>query len=51
MLSRTLLMIGLMMSLSGCIITPRIEIPEQLTFDAPMPIQTPMSYDDLLCQT
>lgn len=38
-----------MLIVSGCIATPRIDIPEKLTFDYELPSQTPMSYDDLLC--
>ncbi len=36
-------------SLSGCVAIPRIEIPDALTFDYEMPSQQPMSYSDLLC--
>jgi hypothetical protein len=38
-----------LVSLTGCVVTPRIEISESLYFDAPMPDQVPMSYSDVMC--
>jgi hypothetical protein len=38
-----------LISLSGCIAIPRIDIPETLTFDYELPSQQPMNYSDLLC--
>ena len=38
-----------LVSLTGCIATPRIELAETLSFDNEMPDQRPMSYNDLLC--
>ncbi len=36
-------------SLTGCIATPRIEIAERIDFNYASPDMTPMSYADLLC--
>lgn len=47
--NRTLILIAILSGLSGCVVSPRIEISETLNFDAPMPDQTPLSYADLLC--
>ncbi len=38
-----------LLSLTGCMITPRIEMAETLHFDYVTPNMTPMSYSDLLC--
>ena len=48
MFLRIALILALLLPLSGCIITPRIDISEQLDFDY-VPQQPPMSYSDLLC--
>lgn len=49
MLVRIFLLSVALGALSGCVVTPRIEISESLYFDAPMPVQTPMSYSDIMC--
>lgn len=49
MFKRIILLCALMGTLSGCIVTPRIELSETIYFDAPMPNQTPMTFSDLLC--
>jgi hypothetical protein len=46
---QTLVLIAILCQLSGCVLTPRIEIPQRLSFDQPLPDQAPMSYNDLLC--
>lgn len=49
MLARISIMFVAGLMLSGCIATPRIEIPERISFDyVPASVQ-PMSYSDLLC--
>ncbi len=35
--------------LSACIATPRIEIPDQLSFNYVVPNQQPMSYSEIMC--
>jgi hypothetical protein len=37
------------LSLTGCIAVPRIDIPETLTFDYQIENVQPLSYTDLLC--
>lgn len=48
MLTKTFVIVALL-SLTGCIATPRIELAETLNFDYELPNQQPMSYNDLLC--
>jgi len=48
MQAKTTLIVA-MLCLTSCIATPRIDIPDTLTFDYELPNQTPMSYNDLLC--
>lgn len=38
-----------LISLTGCIATPRIELTETINFDYVVPDVAPMSYADLLC--
>ncbi len=40
-----------LIQLQGCTMSPRIDIPERLTFDQPPPSQAPLSYGDMLCST
>ena len=49
MINRILLLCIALGSLTGCVVTPRVELSESLYFDAPMPNQAPMSYGDVLC--
>ena len=49
MITRILLLCIALGSLTGCVVSPRIELSQSLYFDAPMPNQTPMSYGDVLC--
>lgn len=35
--------------LCACVATPRIEIPNKLSFNYQVPNQAPMSYNDILC--
>lgn len=46
---RIIALIAIAMQLSGCIATPRIEIPERFSFDYVPASVKPMSYADMLC--
>lgn len=46
---KTCLLLIVMTQLSGCIVTPRIEVPETISFDAVQPEQKTLSYNDTLC--
>lgn len=35
--------------LTACVATPRIDIPNTLSFNYQPPSQAPMSYNDILC--
>ena len=35
--------------LGACVATPRIEIPNKMSFNHYIPSQAPMSYADILC--
>ena len=49
MFSRITISLAFSAMLSGCVITPEIEMTERLDFDyVPQNVQ-PMSYNDLLC--
>lgn len=37
------------LALTGCVATPRIEIPNTLSFNYQIPSQAPVSYNDMLC--
>ncbi len=49
MLIRIIALCAAVVTLSGCIVTPRIEIAERIDFNFTPPDQKPMSYSDLLC--
>jgi hypothetical protein len=50
-MQRTLALIAIFMlfPLTACVATPRIQLAERISFNSPMPNQSPMSYNDLLC--
>lgn len=50
MTTRIGLLIAAMCVLSGCLMTPRVEFPEHLSFDHIEYDIQPMSYNDVLCQ-
>lgn len=47
--SKIIIITSCMLMLSGCIATPRIEIPDQLSFNYSIPNQQPMSFRDIMC--
>jgi hypothetical protein len=49
MLTRAIALLAATALLSGCVLTPRIEIPEHFSFDYVPPTPQPMSYADMLC--
>lgn len=48
-LFRNLLLIAAVYHISGCIITPRFDNVQPVTFNSPAPNQQQLSYEDLLC--
>jgi hypothetical protein len=38
-----------LVQLSGCIVTPRIELEDKITFDAIQAEPKPLTYNDTLC--
>ena len=49
MIARLCILCAALTALSGCVLTPRIELSESLYFDSPMPSQAPVSYGDVMC--
>jgi hypothetical protein len=49
MKTKTCLLLIVLMQLSGCIVTPRIELPETISFDAVPPEQKALTYNDIMC--
>jgi hypothetical protein len=49
MWKKTLTLILCLNALSACVATPRIEIPDTLSFNYQIPNVQPMSYNDVLC--
>lgn len=46
---KTCLLIVMLAQLTGCVVTPRIHLSDNITFDALQPEQKPLSYNDTLC--
>lgn len=42
-------LVAVLLQVSACVVSPRIELSESLYFDYSIPNQTPMNYGDLLC--
>ena len=51
MFAKTSLLLAALFSLSACVATPRIEIPDTISFNYVIPDQSPLSYSDILCCT
>jgi hypothetical protein len=49
MKTQTMISIICLLGLSACIATPRIEIPNQMSFNHVIQNQQPMSYNDIMC--
>jgi hypothetical protein len=47
--AKVCLLVVVLAQLSGCIMTPRIEIEDKMTFDAIQPEPKPLTYNDTLC--
>lgn len=49
MFKKASILLAALFSLSACVVTPRIEIPDNISFNYYVPNQQPMSYSDVLC--
>lgn len=49
MIARVNILLIASVYLCACVATPRVELPNQFSFNYQIPNQAPMSYNDILC--